>query len=48
MCGTSGPKISLSILSKSGDDQVGIVGLDKGDLGQGEGVGLGGKVGGVR
>ena len=30
MCGTSGPKISLSILSKSGDDEVGVVGLDKG------------------
>ena len=46
VCGTSGPKILLSILSKSGDDEVGVVGLDKGDLGWGEGVGE--KVGGVR
>ena len=30
MCGTSGPKNLLSILSKSGDDEVGGVGLDKG------------------
>ena len=41
MCGTSVPKISLSILSRSGDDEVGVVRLDKGDLGRGEGVGWG-------
>ena len=37
MCGTSGPKNSLSILSKSGVDEVGVVG----DLGRGMGVGGG-------
>ena len=44
MCGTSGsgPKNSLSILSKSGDDEVGVVGLDKG-----RGVGVGGGGGGL-
>ena len=42
------PKNLILILSKSGDDEVGVVGLDKGDLGWGEGVGVGGRVGGVR
>ena len=42
------PKISLSILFKSGEDEVGVVGLDKGGLGWGEGVEVGGRVGGVR
>ena len=41
VCGTSGPKISLSILSKSGNDEVGVEGLDKGDLGWGGGGGGG-------
>ena len=31
MCGTSGPKISL-FLSRIGDDEVGVVGLDKGNI----------------
>ena len=43
MCGTSDPKISLSILSKSGDEVVVVVELDKGGLGWEEGVGGGGK-----
>ena len=37
-------KFSLSPLSKSGDGEVGVVGLDKG----GGGGGGGGRVGGVR
>ena len=49
MCSMSGPKNSLSILSKPGDDEVGVVRLDKGDLDEeGWGGGGGGRVGGVR
>ena len=43
----SGPKNSLSILSKSGDDEVGVVGLDGGGGGGGLGTGGGGG-GGVK
>ena len=38
----------FSFLFKIRDDEVGVVGLDKGDLGWGEGLGVGGRVGGVR
>ena len=38
-------KFHFPFLFKIGDDEVG---LNKGDLGWGEGVGVGGRVGGVR
>ena len=39
-------KFHFPFLFKIADDEVGVVGLDKGDLGWG--VGVGGRVGGVR
>ena len=41
MCGASGSKISLSILFKIRGDEMGAVGLDKGDLGWGGSGGRG-------
>ena len=41
-------KIHCPFLFKIGDDEVGVVGLDKGGLGWGQGVGVGERVGGVR
>ena len=41
-------KFHFPFLVKVGDDEVGVVGLDKGDLGWGEAVGVGERVGGVR
>ena len=48
MCGASGSKISLSSLFKIRGDEVGGVGLDKGDLGWGREWGWGEGVGEVR
>ena len=48
MCGASGSKISLSILFKIRGDEMGGVGLDKGDLGWGREWGWGEGVGEIR